>query len=209
MRYPAILLALLVVLFGALAIAPPDRLTWALENSLAVLAVLVLWATRRRLRFSNFAYTAIFVFCVLHEIGAHYTYTQVPYDRWWTQLTGRTLSSVFGWQRNHYDRLVHFSFGLLLAVPMRELFLAIVAARGVTSYVLPVQMTLSWSALYELVEWLAAELFGEGTGTAYVGTQGDVWDAQKDMALAGTGAVLAMVLCAWFGRHASGRTAGE
>lgn len=204
MRYPAILLGLLAALFALLAIEPLDRTTWALESSLLVFAVATLWATRQELRFSNAAYTLILAFCVLHVVGAHYTYTQVPYDRWWESLFGRTLTSVFGWQRNHYDRLVHLCFGLLLAYPMRELFLRLVEARGAVSYLLPIQMTLSWSALYEVIEWLAALAFGEGTGAAYVGTQGDEWDAQKDMALAGSGAVTAMLatylLSRWRGR---------
>ncbi|MCC6409350.1 MAG: DUF2238 domain-containing protein, partial [Planctomycetes bacterium] len=193
MRYPAILLALLALVFAALAFGTPDRLTWALESSLMIAGVVGLVLTRKKLRFTDTAYTLIFVFSVLHAIGAHYTYTQVPYDRWCEALCGRTLNSFFGWERNHYDRLVHFAFGLLLAPPMREIFLRLVDARGLISYMLPIQMTLSWSALYELVEWLAAVSFGEGTGAAYVGTQGDEWDAQKDMALAGGGALLAML----------------
>jgi putative membrane protein len=195
-RYPTILLGLLVALFAGLAISPPDRLTWALENALVVAGVSALVATHRRLRFSNLSYTLIFVFLVLHEIGAYYTYTLVPYDRWWESLTGRTLSEVFGWERNHYDRLAHFAFGALLALPIRELVKHVFAARGALGFALPVVVALAWSASYELVEWVAALSLGEGTGAAYVGTQGDEWDAQKDMALALGGAVLAMVLAA-------------
>ncbi len=204
MRYPLVLLLILVALFALLAISPLDRTTWALENSLFVAALIVLWATRRALPFSKAAYTLIFVFLVLHEVGAHYTYSLVPYDRWWETLTGRSLNPLFGWKRNHYDRFVHFCFGFLLAYPMREVFLRIVAARGIWSYVLPIQMTLSWSALYELIEWGAALVFGGDTGTAYLGTQGDEWDAQRDMVLAGSGALLSMLLTAgihrWLGR---------
>ncbi len=204
MRYPLVLLLILVALFALLAISTLDRTTWALENSLFVAALIVLWTTRRLLPFSNAAYTLICVFLVLHEIGAHYTYSLVPYDRWWETLTGRSLNSLFGWKRNHYDRFVHFCFGFLLAYPMREVFLRIVAARGIWSYVLPIQMTLSWSALYELIEWGAALVFGGDTGTAYLGTQGDEWDAQRDMALAGSGAFLSMLLTSgihrWLGR---------
>jgi putative membrane protein len=195
-RYPTILLGLLVALFAGLAISPPDRLTWALENSFVVAGVATLAATHRRLRFTDLSYTLIFVFLVLHEIGAHYTYTLVPYDEWWESLTGRTLNDVFGWERNHYDRLAHFAFGALLAIPIRELEQHVLAVRGALGFVLPIVITMAFSALYELVEWVAASLFGEGTGAAYVGTQGDVWDAQKDMALALGGAVLAMAIAA-------------
>lgn len=205
-RYPLVLLAIVLALSIALGIAPPDRLTWALENSLTAAALVFLIATRRRIPFTNTAYTLIFAFTVLHVVGAHYTYTLVPYDDWCAALSGRTLNSVFGWQRNHYDRFVHTSFGLLLALPMRELFLATVGVRGLASFVLPVQMTLSWSALYELLEWAAALTFGGEASAAYVGMQGDVWDAQKDMALAGSGAVLAMLATAFAqrsSRHAA------
>ncbi len=196
MRYPTILLGLLVALFAGLAISPPDRLTWALENSLVVAGVATLVATHRRLRFTDLSYSLIFAFLVLHEIGAHYTYSLVPYDEWWESLTGRTLNEVLGWERNHYDRLAHFAFGALLAIPIRELVQHVLAVRGALSFALPIAIALASSALYELVEWVAASIFGDGTGAAYVGTQGDEWDAQKDMALALGGAVLAMVLAA-------------
>lgn len=198
MRYPLVLLVLASLLFVSLAIAPPDRLTWALENTLVLVGLALLWATRRTLEFSNLAYTLMFAFFVLHEIGAFYTYTLVPYDRWWQALTGSSLDAYFGWRRNQYDRLVHFAFGALLAYPMRELFMRLIAARGWVSYALPIQMTLSWSAIYELIEWLAASVFGADTGAAYVGAQGDAWDAQKDMALAASGAVLAMLAASTF-----------
>ena len=196
MRYPLILLLLLALIAAGLAIAPHHRQDWALENSLALAAVVVLVATWRTFRFSNLSYTLGFVLLVLHEVGAHYTYSCVPYDRWFEWLTGRTLNSLFGFERNHYDRLVHFLFGFLLAVPMREVLLRLVPARGLASYWLPVQMTLSWSAIYEIIEWLTAEVFGGGLGAAFLGTQGDEFDAEKDTALAATGAVLAMCIVA-------------
>ena len=200
MRYPLVLLAIVTALFAALAIAPPDRMTWALENSFLVAGIAFLFFTRRWLPLTNGAYSALFVFCVLHEIGAYYTYSNVPYESWYEALTGHPFSELFAWKRNHFDRFVHFSFGLLLAYPMRALFLRLVDARGVTSYFLPIQMVLSWSALYELIEWGAAMMFGEGTDIAYVGAQGDTWDAQKDMALAGVGAVLSMLLASAYHR---------
>ena len=140
------------------------------------------------------------MFLALHEIGSHYTYAKVPYDEWFTAMFGRTLNSLFGFERNHYDRLVHFLCGFLLAIPMRELFLRVVKARGFASYWLPFQMTMSCSALYELMEWLSAVLFGGDLGTAFLGTQGDEWDAQKDMALAGLGAAITMCVLAFVNR---------
>ena len=136
--------------------------------------------------------TLLFLFLVLHEIGAHYTYSLVPYDSWVSALTGRTLSEAFGLQRNHYDRLIHFTFGLLVWRPVVELLRAVAPPRGTWRELLPILFILSSSAIYELIEWAAAVVFGGDLGTAYLGTQGDEWDAQKDMASAAAGAVIAM-----------------
>ncbi|MCM5568968.1 DUF2238 domain-containing protein [Burkholderiaceae bacterium FT117] len=193
-RYLAILAALFGVLWIALAIDPHDRADWALENALAVVFVVALAATRRRFRFSRASYTLIFVFLCIHEIGAHYTYALVPYDAWIRALTGQSLNEAMGWQRNHFDRFAHFLYGLLLAYPMRELFLRVADARGFWGYFLPLDVTISTSAIFELFEWGAAELFGGDLGVAYLGTQGDVWDAQRDMLLAALGAGVAMLV---------------
>ena len=130
----------------------------------------------------------------LHTVGAHYTYAEVPYDAWSEALLGMKLNDVLGLERNHFDRLVHFSYGLLMAYPMRELFLRVADARGFWGYFLPLDLTLSTSAIFELFEWVAAELFGGDLGIAYLGSQGGMWDAQKDMALAGLGAAIAMTV---------------
>lgn len=192
MRLPAFLLAILTLVAIVLAFGPVDRSAWALENALALGLVLLLWFTRKRFRLSRTSYVLIFVFLVLHEVGAHYTYSEVPYREAWAALTGGEV----GDGRNHFDRFVHFAYGLLLAFPMRELFVRVAGSRGFWSYFLPLDMTLASSALYELVEWGAAMFFGGDLGAAYLGTQGDEWDAQKDMALAGLGAVIALVATA-------------
>ena len=101
---------------------------------------------------------------------------------------------IFNFKRNHYDRIVHFSFGFLLAYPMREMFLNWLRFPVWVAWVLPLEITLSISAFYELIEWAVADVFFQAQGDAYLGTQGDVWDAQKDMALAFSGAVLSMLL---------------
>ena len=101
-----------------------------------------------------------------------------------------------GWERNQYDRIVHFGYGLLLAYPIRELFLRIADVKGFWGYFLPVVLTMAASMFYELVEWLAAEVFGSELGMAFVGAQGDIWDAQKDMWLATLGALVAMGITA-------------
>ena len=189
-------LLILAVLFGlwwvTLAIHPWQRNVWLLENSLALTAVALLAMLHRRLLFSRVSYTMIFLFLCLHEVGAHYTYSQVPYDAWFQHLTGRTFNSLVGWERNNFDRIVHFSYGLLLAYPVREVFLRVVNVRGFWGYFLPLDLTMSTSMLFELLEWGVAVVFGGGLGQAYLGTQGDEWDAHKDMALASFGAVVAM-----------------
>ncbi|SHH17603.1 putative membrane protein [Pollutimonas bauzanensis] len=180
----------------ALAIHPYDRSDWLLENVLVLALFGLLAGMRRWFRFSNASLMLILLFLALHTLGSHYTYSEVPYDQWWQSLTGHTLNSVLGWQRNNYDRVVHFSYGLLLAYPIREFFLRIVEVRGFWAYFLPLDFTLSTSALYELVEWAAATLFGGDLGVQYLGTQGDIWDAHKDMGLAALGALLAMLVIA-------------
>ena len=115
-RYPVVLLCAFALVFIALGIAPSFREDWLLENLLVLIAVPLLIATHRRLRFSNLAYTLLFVFFVLHEIGAHYTYSLVPYDAWSATLTNTTVSVHFGASRNHYDRLIHFAYGLLVTL---------------------------------------------------------------------------------------------
>ena len=179
-----------------LAIAPHNRQDWALENALSLGLIAVLVLLHRRLALSATAYTALFLFLSLHSVGAHYTYSLVPYDEWARALTGHSVSEAFGWERNHFDRLVHFAYGLLLSVPIREVLVRLAGVRGVWSYYLPLAVTSSTSADYELIEWAAAMVFGGDLGVAYLGTQGDVWDAQKDMALAAGGALLSMILLA-------------
>ncbi|TSK07878.1 MAG: DUF2238 domain-containing protein [Geobacter sp.] len=195
-RWFLVLGALFLLVWIALAIAPLDRKDWALENALVFVLVPALALTRNKLPLSRISYTAIFLFLCLHEVGAHYTYAKVPYDAWFSSLTGSTLNGLLGFERNHFDRLAHFSFGLLLAYPIREVFLRVAEVRGVWGYYLPLDVTMAMSMLFELFEWGAAELFGGDLGVAYLGTQGDVWDAQKDMALAMLGAIIAMLLTA-------------
>ena len=165
---------------------------WLLENVLVALFVPALILSYRWFVFSRFSMTLIFLFLCLHEVGAHYTYAEVPYDDWITAITGWSLNEAMGWERNQFDRFVHFCYGLLLAHPIREVFLRIANVRGFWGYFLPLDLTMSTSMIYELIEWAAAELFAGDLGMAYLGTQGDVWDAQRDMALASLGALIAM-----------------
>jgi len=195
-RFLTVLLVIYAVLWLLLAIHPYDRGDWLLENALVLAFGIGFAASYRSFRFSRTSYTLIFLFLCLHAVGAHYTYAEVPYDPAIRTAFGFSLDEVLGWQRNNFDRLVHFSYGLLFAYPLREVFLRVAEARGFWGYFLPLDFTLSTSAVYELIEWGAAEWFGGDLGVAYLGAQGDVWDAQKDMALAGSGAALAMLITA-------------
>jgi putative membrane protein len=194
--YLALLGALFGLLWIALALEPRHRDDWALENLLVALFVVAIAASHRRFLLSRISYTLIFVFLCVHEVGAHYTYSEVPYDAWFRALAGRSLNESMGWERNHFDRLAHFLYGLLMAYPLREFFLRVADVRGFWGYFLPLDFTVSTSALYELFEWGAAELFGGELGAAYLGTQGDAWDAHRDMALASAGALVAMLVTA-------------
>lgn len=191
-RYPVFLLFAFVIWWTALAIHPSYRQDWLLENLLIFIFVPWLALSYRRLRFSNAAYTCLFVFFALHAVGAHYTYSEVPYERWFSSATGIGLDEWSSATRNHYDRAIHFLYGLLIALPAYELIQRRAAPRGWWVFFLTWTFILSHSVIYETVEWAAATVFGGPLGTAYLGTQGDEWDAQKDMALASLGAAMTL-----------------
>ena len=145
----------------------------------------------RRWPLSNGAVACIFAFLVLHSIGGRYTYTNVPYDDLARALFGQSLGEAFGWSRNHYDRLVHFSYGLLAVLPVREVLQRHLGIGPRTAIYIAVESVLAVSALYEIFEWLLTLTMEGSVAVAYNGQQGDFWDAQKDMALAGIGAIAA------------------
>ena len=170
------------------AVAPLDRHDWFLENLLVIAALAILIGTYRLFPLSDLSYVLITAFMTLHAIGAHYTYSEVPFGFW--------LRDTLGFARNPFDRIVHFSFGLLMAYPIREVFLRVANARGFWAYYLPLDVTLAFSALYEIMEMVVATMVAPGTGDAWLGTQGDIWDPQKDMGLAALGALLCMLITA-------------
>lgn len=191
-RFLLLLTTIYFVVWTVLAINPSHRTDWMLENVLVVFAVIAVASTYRIFPLSRISYFLLFLFLCLHAIGAHYTYAEVPYQEWLHRIGVATDTDG----RNHFDRLVHFSYGLLLAYPIREMFIRIATVRGFWGYFLPLDLTMSTSMLYELTEWGAAELFGGDLGIAFLGVQGDVWDAHKDMALASIGALIAMSVTA-------------
>jgi len=196
------LFAIYVVTWLGLAVAPRFRQDWLLENLLVFGAVPWLLHRWRTAPFSGFAWVALFAFFMLHAIGAHYTYSEVPYDAWWSALLGQPLDgSATGAARNHFDRVVHFCYGLCVAPAAVELIGRAVRPRGVWRWLLPWSFLCAHSVIYELIEWAAATIFGGDLGVAYLGTQSDVWDAQKDMALATVGAAIGVTLGSWLGER--------
>lgn len=163
-------------------IGTTDINNWFLENALTIIFLVFLIASFRRYQFSDLSYLLICMYLCLHVYGAKYTYAENPFGYW--------LQEQFNAARNDYDRIVHFSFGLLLAYPMRELFLRWLKYPRLAAWILPIEITLSVSALYELIEWGVADIFFKAQGDAYLGTQGDIWDAQKDIFMAFSGAIL-------------------
>lgn len=205
-RYPLLLLVSYGVLWLALAIAPVYRQDWLLENAIVFIAIPILVLTSRRLRFSNFTYSCLFMFFSLHAIGAHYTYSLVPYDEWFQALSGWSLNEWLGFERNHYDRLIHFLYGLLVAPAAVEIFAHYGRYPRVWAALFPALFMASHAVIYELIEWAAAIVFGGDLGQAYLGTQGDIWDGQKDMALALCGTTITIIVLATAGRLPIRRT---
>jgi putative membrane protein len=171
-------------LFGLVAVAtwwdPPWPVEQALHSSLTVVALLALGWVHKRVGLSVRTWTWALIFLALHTIAARWIYSFVPYDDWTDALLGIRLSDVFGWQRNHFDRLVHFAYGLCATMmlrlkPLRSL-----------------EIVLATSALYELFEWGIAVTLAPGMAEAYNGQQGDIWDPHKDMTLALLGAIVAV-----------------
>ncbi len=163
-----------------------DINNWMLENTLTVIFLIVLSITFKKYQFSDLSYLLICVYLCLHVYGAKYTYAQNPFGFW--------LQDYFHSTRNFYDRIVHFSFGFLLAYPMRELFLKWLKYPKMVAWILPIEITLSISAFYELIEWSVADIFFPSQGDAYLGTQGDIWDAQKDIFMAFLGTIVATTI---------------
>lgn len=182
----------LIVLWVITAINPLFPRDWLLENLLVFTYGALLVATYRRFQFSNLSYALFTLFLSLHLAGAHYTYSETPFGFW--------LQDMLDLERNHYDRIVHFSFGLLIAYPMQEVLLRKSGLNRSWSYFIAINCIMAFSAFYEVMEIIAAAIVSPELGDAYLGTQGDEWDAQKDAFLAFIGSIIAM-LVAWGYTH--------
>lgn len=185
-RYPLALLAATIVLLAVSAYEPYDRATWWMEVAPVVVAMPVLLATYRRFPLTRLVYTLIFIHACILILGGHYTYARVPVGFW--------VQDLFGFSRNHYDRLGHLAQGFIPALIAREVLLRRTPlVRGGWLFFIVCCICLAISAGYEFVEWWAALVGGAGA-TEFLGTQGDVWDTQWDMLMALTGAIAAQVL---------------
>lgn len=183
-------LAVYLLFWVYLAIEPLDRSDWVLDNLLVFLFVPLLIYTYRYFQFSDTSYALITAFFMLHAVGAHYSYTFTPFGDW--------LKELFNFSRNHYDRLVHFSFGLLLAYPLKELLDRVVKVPLQWSYLLAPLLIVAFSAIFEFIEAMVVELVNPELGMMFLGAQGDAWDAQKDIIVSLYGSAAAM-----FAAHAA------
>jgi putative membrane protein len=184
--FPHILLVGYLVLFLILGIDPYDRDVWYVENGpILGIAVLLIIGWFRGIRFSNAGYAFMSVLLYMHTIGGHYTFERVPFD-WFNHM--------FGFERNMYDRVAHFTVGFY-AFPFAEYLLSkkLVAKKWI-AYAMPLFFIMALAAAYEMFEWWYAVTYGGDAGVAFLGSQGDIWDAQKDMLMDTFGAVVALVI---------------
>jgi putative membrane protein len=179
-------------LFAAFAIAaykPDTYFDWALENGVVAFGFFpLMYFLYRRFVFSDLSYLLMFLFLCFHEFGAHYKYSDVPLGEW--------LKPILHTARNDFDRLAHFSFGLMFAYPMREIAMRLLKVKGRWLYYLPVECTLALSAIYEMLEAFMASILTPQRGEEFVGMQGDMWDSQEDMFTAGLGSLVAVLIIA-------------
>lgn len=178
-RLALVWLGVLAVVWAWAAYKPVFRHDWLLENILVFITVPVLAYVWWRRPVSDLAWTLVSLFLALHIVGSHWTYSNVPIP--WEQ---------WGFERNHYDRVVHFLYGFLLVQPIKEVLGWRPDVYGRWAWVLALQFIVASSALYEMIEWVAVEAVDPEAGAAFLGTQGDEFDAIKDMALAMGGGFL-------------------
>ncbi|MGE0609335.1 MAG: DUF2238 domain-containing protein [Pirellulales bacterium] len=164
----------------------------SLQHAPTVVALLLMGVAIRRKWLSNASFACLIAFWLLHIVGARYIYSLVPYHDWLSWLTGGRLGQQDGWTRNNYDRLVHFSFGLLWSFPAAESAVRWGGLRRVWAALFALCWVLAAGSLYEVAEWLLAVFMSPQQAEAYNGQQGDLWDAQKDMALQFLGSLMVL-----------------
>lgn len=174
------------MLFFVLAFNPVDRMTWFVENlTVWIILAVILGLYAANIRFSKAAYAFMFVLIYLHTIGGHWTFALVPFD--W-------VTDFFGFQRNHFDRIAHFSVGFYAFAVAEWLWSKRLVANKFLLFTYPVFVIATIAMSYELIEWIYAALANPEAGIAYLGSQGDIWDAQKDMLADTLGAIFATAI---------------
>lgn len=185
LKFPHILLIIYIIVFIALGINPYDRTVWFAENIPIMLIVLFLVFTYRKFQFSNTAYILMSILIFMHTIGGHYTFARVPFT---------FITNLFGFERNHYDRVAHFSVGFYAYAMAELLYKKKVVTKTWALLLFPIFFILSVAAGYELFEWIYAVSADSNAGIEVLGSQGDIWDAQKDMLADTLGAIFAIIL---------------
>ncbi len=187
-----LILYFLATIISCIQAPYPDEL-YLQHSATLLVAIILIYATVKD-NFSIKSFTLIAVFMLFHIIGARWIYSYTPYDQWIKTLTGFSINSFFGFERNQYDRLIHFLFGFLLFIPIREIYSVWFGVREKLASHLAILFILAASLVYEVFEWIISLVLSPEDAEAYNGQQGDYWDAQKDMALAMLGAFLILVL---------------
>ncbi len=191
-RVQRILFFLFLAFFCISCIRPPYLQFLLMQHVPTLPAAFLLGYLANRCEISRLSFASIMLFLALHTLGARYLYSYTPYDAWSEQLFGVSISETFDFRRNHYDRLVHFSYGLLLAIPIQEFERRHLQLSVALSSVLAIECILATSAGYEIIEWFVAVIFTPAWADQFLGQQGDIFDAQKDMGLATFGATLSI-----------------
>ena len=181
-----------VLALGCMHAPYPGQLV--LQHVPTVAALIAFPFLARRFPVTDVAAACWTIFLLMHIVAARYSYSFVPYDRWAQRLLGTDITKHFGFRRNHFDRLVHFSFGLVWVRPMWEVLVRYVRVPRKAAYYVAFEFVLATSLLYELVEWGVALVLDPADVEAYNGQQGDMWDAQKDMFCALCGATVAVAV---------------
>lgn len=185
--FALLFLWLLIIVTWIYPIWPAEQ---ALHSSLTFVAIFVLWKYNQKYKMNDRDYMLIVLFLSIHTFGARWLYSYVPYDAWLNTFTGHTMHEFFGWNRNHYDRLVHLMYGVCFTPALISFFVARYDIDKLLSFWFAVSIIIISSVIYEWFEWLVAITLSAQDAEAYNGQQGDTWDAHKDMLLATIGSLM-------------------
>ena len=184
----------LVVLVGLSFIGSPFLDLLPLQHVPTVILIVTYILLSKRYPLSRTSFICLAGFLLVHILGARYTYSNVPYDEWAVSIFGKSISDIFGWTRNHYDRLVHFTYGIFFVIPAREVLIKYFGFSPRRASYFALEFIMASSMVYEVIEWLLGAIVAPDIADAYNGQQGDIWDSQKDMALATAGAIITLLV---------------